>query len=379
MADSDNAPVNPDDLGRGPMVMGVTWTFSILSIIVVAVRFWVRITVANILSVEDWLMLFAGMLNLACNSIVSVAYRWGMGKHDRDLTFDQLINVLKWTWIQTVPGILSSVIARVSIAILLVRIFGTKTWLKWFLIVVTILQAVSNIAIIIAMWTQASPVEAVWNPVIPARRSDPRLLEYFGYVGGSFFALGDLTYVLLPVVIVWRLNMQFRRKVGLCVLLALSLFTFAISIVKTTLAQGDQQQGDDAVYNATMGIVFGLMEQSFVIMMGCAPPLRSMTKLKLASTLSFTTSLKRLIGRPDTGEEGDSHRLSRHSHGPYYELGMAGQTQSQVHAGAKGSSLDNTDSHSVDAGKIRRTDQYLVSSDERNDTWRPGMPVANAI
>ncbi|KAI2603719.1 hypothetical protein GGR54DRAFT_622476 [Hypoxylon sp. NC1633] len=341
MADSDN----PNDLGRGPMIMGVTWAFSGLSIIVVAVRFWVRITVANILSLEDWLMLLAGILNLACNSLVSVAYRWGMGKHDRDLTFNQLMDVLKWTWIQTVPGILSSVIARISIAILLVRIFGTKTWLKWFLIVVTVLQALSNIAIIIAMWTQASPVEAVWNPVIPARRSDPRLLAYIGYVGGSFFALGDLTYVLLPVIVVWRLNMQFRRKLGLCVLLALSLFTFAISIVKTTLAQGEQGQEDDVVYNSTMGILFGLMEQSLVIMMGCAPPLRSMTKLKLASTLSFTTSLRRLVGRTNTGKEGDSHRLNRHSHGPYYELGVSGQTQSQVHAGVKGSSLENTDSH----------------------------------
>jgi hypothetical protein len=54
-------PVNPSDLGRGPLVMGVTWTFSGLALIVVFVRFWVRVTVSKKLSVEDWLMLVAAV------------------------------------------------------------------------------------------------------------------------------------------------------------------------------------------------------------------------------------------------------------------------------------------------------------------------------
>ena len=52
-------PVNPSDLGHGPLVMGLTWTFSSLALIVVGVRFWVRIVVTKKLNVEDWLMLFA--------------------------------------------------------------------------------------------------------------------------------------------------------------------------------------------------------------------------------------------------------------------------------------------------------------------------------
>lgn len=52
-------PVNPNDLGRGPVVMGVTWTFNALALIVVATRFWIRIAVTKVLGVEDWLMLAA--------------------------------------------------------------------------------------------------------------------------------------------------------------------------------------------------------------------------------------------------------------------------------------------------------------------------------
>lgn len=52
-------PIHPEDLGRGPLVMGVTWSFSGLALIAVGVRFWVRIAVTKQLKIEDWLMLLA--------------------------------------------------------------------------------------------------------------------------------------------------------------------------------------------------------------------------------------------------------------------------------------------------------------------------------
>lgn len=50
-------PIHPEDLGRGPLVMGVTWSLSGLAIIIVAMRFWVRIAVTQGTKLEDWLML----------------------------------------------------------------------------------------------------------------------------------------------------------------------------------------------------------------------------------------------------------------------------------------------------------------------------------
>jgi hypothetical protein len=52
-------PINPEDLGRGPLVMGVAWSFSGLALITVGMRFWVRIAVTKQLKIEDWLMLLA--------------------------------------------------------------------------------------------------------------------------------------------------------------------------------------------------------------------------------------------------------------------------------------------------------------------------------
>lgn len=75
-------PVNPDDPGRGPLVMGLTWTFSSLALIVVIVRFWVRVAVTKILTVEDWLML-AAVVGFSL-SFTSSAHHKALSSRDPD-------------------------------------------------------------------------------------------------------------------------------------------------------------------------------------------------------------------------------------------------------------------------------------------------------
>lgn len=100
-----------------------------------------------------------------------------------NLTVDpQLINILKWNWISTTPGILVSTLARISVTILLIRIFGNKAWLKWFLIIFTALQSVVAILVIIIVWIQVDPVEGLWNIFLPARRWDMRIQLYSAYL-----------------------------------------------------------------------------------------------------------------------------------------------------------------------------------------------------
>ena len=52
-------PVNPDDPGRGPVFMGFIWTFLILAIGAVALRFCVRMKINGRPAIDDWLMMSA--------------------------------------------------------------------------------------------------------------------------------------------------------------------------------------------------------------------------------------------------------------------------------------------------------------------------------
>ncbi|KAI1088257.1 hypothetical protein F5B19DRAFT_432609 [Rostrohypoxylon terebratum] len=338
-------PVNPDDPGRGLWFMGLTWTLTILSLLVVATRFWVRIAVTRMLYAEDWIMLLASVLNLAGESFLTASYHYGLGKHDEDLTFDQKVNTAKWTWIQYTPSILSSAAARISITILLVRLFAPKVALKWFLIVITTLSVAAIIAQIVTVWNQFTPAEGLWNPLVGTLRYSPSIAVIEGNVIGALCAFGDLVYVLVPVLIVWKLNMPFHRKLSLCILLSFSLITMGFSIAKSVYATGS----DGTLYEYTLGVVFAVVEQNFVITLGCVPPLRSITRLKLPPSIQdMTSSVRQLFSSSrDTQYNIDScNECGQGSYG-YYELGVGGKPSSSAHANTVDSTLpSNVSAHS---------------------------------
>jgi len=113
--------------------------------------------------------------------------------------------------------------------------------------------------------------------------------------------------------------MPLRQRVGLIVLLAVSLFTVAMSILKTVGLQAiaDQQSdptATDVQYNASLSILWTLLEQACVIIMGCVPPLRAVAKLEIARSVSW--SLSSLLRRGGSSG-GKSSQPSSSSSSPW--------------------------------------------------------------
>jgi hypothetical protein len=114
--------------------------------------------------------------------------------------------------------------------------------------------------------------------------------------------------------------MPFLRKLGLCIVLSLGLITMGISIVKSVNATSSA----GSLYGNTLGLFFAIVEQTFVIILGCAPPLSSVTKLKLPpAILSLTSMAKKLVNRSRDAQYiiEDSDERSQSSYGV-----MMGQT-----------------------------------------------------
>jgi hypothetical protein len=142
------------------------------------------------------------LLNLTAQALLSVSYHYGLGKHDEDLTFDQAVNTSKWIWMSYTPAILSSVTARISITILLVRIFAPKHALRWFLIVTTSLSVAAVVAQIITVFNQMKPVEGLWNPLAGATlQFSPNVAMIEGnIIGGKLSASINLLYAVLMMI-----------------------------------------------------------------------------------------------------------------------------------------------------------------------------------
>lgn len=61
-----------DPRDSGPVIMGVTWAFTALSMIVIALRFYVRTKITQDLKAHDWIMLIALVSFLSDQTFVIV-------------------------------------------------------------------------------------------------------------------------------------------------------------------------------------------------------------------------------------------------------------------------------------------------------------------
>lgn len=178
-------PAAPASSGPGfrDAILGLTWTLTIISIVAVTIRFYFRKKYRIPLSSDDWLMLVAEVFQIIFQAFVTTACADGLGNPLATLMPTDILSTNRWAWISTPFSNVVSVIARISITILLIRIFGTRRWYKWSMIILTGLVAVLGVTNIILIWAMCSPPEALWDKSIPGFKClDSHIQQYLTLV-----------------------------------------------------------------------------------------------------------------------------------------------------------------------------------------------------
>ncbi|KAI1170431.1 hypothetical protein F4777DRAFT_117851 [Nemania sp. FL0916] len=282
----------------------IPWLLTAVSVWASTTRIWLRHKLSGKIDSDDWVMLSAALLQIAYQALITVDVEKGAGV-TMPPTFSplQLIDLLKWSWVSNPFAVAVSVTARLSIAIFLIRLFGVRAWYKWSMITFTAMLLIIGILNIIIVFVQVRPVEALWDFRIMVPRWDPSVQQIFSSVLHGYLAASDLLFALMPVIFVWRLNTSIRRKIQLTLVLALSIITFAIALVKLVLIIGAISSAH-SVLSDTVDVfyIFSLLslisgvEQNLVIILGCAPKLHAISKLEKGIFSSFSSAVQSLLG-----------------------------------------------------------------------------------
>jgi len=341
--------------------MGLLWTLTGIAVLVVAARLSVRRKM-KVLSSDDWIMLLAVVFQIVAMSFVTNAYTHGLGKHDADLSFDNMVEVLKWSWLNMIPGTLVAVLARVSSAIFLNRIFGAHGWFRWFLIIFTSIQCIGGVLVLLTNFLGVQPVAALWNPtVLPTSQMNPEVAADTAYVVQALFTFADLTYVLFPVIIIWRLNMPIQRRIGLALLMCTSLVTMAVSILKTTGTQTVSSNTKEPQYTASLAVIYVNVEQTLVIIMASAPTLRAIKNVDFGVFSRLGSSLASHLGYSSRKSSqapsvAHYHDLEKNTH----QLGRLHVRENSIAVNKEWSSQSLV-TETVPEDAVRRTDHFSVS------------------
>ncbi|EFX00537.1 integral membrane protein [Grosmannia clavigera kw1407] len=270
--ETDEASVN-----NGPAGLGIIWTMVVLAWLIVLLRLYTQARITGQYGLSDYLMLVSVIIITAFASLISVQYHYGWGRHQAYVDDADLVQFFKFNITSQSFGILGSTLGRLSFIVFMVQLFGFKKSLARGLWVLFALQCITNGVAIICIYAQCSDARALYNHSVVADCWPDYVQTYIGYGHTSFNALTDLILTVLPLKMIWNLQMKLRIKISVAVLLSMSILAFVGVIMKIVYLRALSHRGD-ATYNTVPMFAWIVVEGTLVDIAGSVPLLRPLFK-----------------------------------------------------------------------------------------------------
>ena len=203
--------VNPPTLVEG--LIAASTTTLILALLLLSARLYSTTRITHSIGSDDYIAIASFVLSLAYTSI-NIENR-GIARHNWDLPLsDFTLKSMIFFFVSFFLGTLAGLFADLSILLLLLRIFSVNKRFKiavyagiaWTVLLHVIAILVDSI--MCAPW----PGESFNSPAVQVRcvRSDLWLL-----VSAVLEVLFDIYVFILPLPVIWRLQMGAKRKAGI--------------------------------------------------------------------------------------------------------------------------------------------------------------------
>ncbi|PSK33632.1 hypothetical protein B9Z65_7519 [Elsinoe australis] len=221
--------------GDGVILAIVGWILTVLAVIVVALRGYAA---SHQNGKWRWDFIWSAatlVVGVAAFSLCFKATLTGLGNDTKNLTYTQVFEAVKFTWITIYVGLIATTFAKFSVVALLLQVQGpTAKKRKIALWVIGALFATTNLIQIFLSAFQCSPAERLWYRYLQGSCPRGRAAGNWNYLQGSIGASTDLLLALWPVTIAWNLQTTLRVKIGFCLLMAMGVLPAIASGIRTS-------------------------------------------------------------------------------------------------------------------------------------------------
>ncbi|KAL9130807.1 MAG: hypothetical protein Q9217_001110 [Psora testacea] len=266
------SPPPQGDVDQSGGLLATTILVTCLAIIFFALRFATRIWIVKRVGWDDWTILFAVLGHPIGMALVIVQIAYGFGRPAYYLTDHQFQQFMKYAygeWLQTFATLMFT---KVSICLFLLRITVTKAFIRPLQAAVAIL-VISNIVLSLAWIFQCTPhLDKAWNSKLPGKCFSEGQLERIIISQAIISIISDFFLSAFPILILRKVQISFRSKVGLCSLMGLGIITGALSIARTVLNW--QNVTNDPTWVSIPNWYLRTWEVLFGIAAACIPTLR---------------------------------------------------------------------------------------------------------
>ncbi|KAL3496790.1 hypothetical protein BJX62DRAFT_63132 [Aspergillus germanicus] len=223
--------------GSSLSIFVVTLVFLIISFISVALRCFVRLRLVRAFGWDDALMVLAMALNIlfALCGLIGACHGLGRKMVDFEHKADyatEIETALFWWWLGQTSYVITCVVAKVSIALALLRLTVAKIhkMILWGVIGVSI---VVGLVFWFMLTLQCHPVDYFWHRLTSKGTClDTDYILDIAYLYSVTATICDFILGLLPIVLVWKLHMNFKTKAALAGILSMGCIASAAVIVR---------------------------------------------------------------------------------------------------------------------------------------------------
>ncbi|KAL2147693.1 hypothetical protein VTI28DRAFT_7045 [Corynascus sepedonium] len=311
----------PPDAGRSlqPDIIACAVITFLIAFTFVALRFYTRGWLNNVLGASDWCILPALLCaaGMTASSLEQVAR--GAGKHAWEVDLSTLPAFERASWYGILFYNLSLTLTRISILLLYSRIF-TYSWIKRAIRVVMILVISLGIWLVVSVCTACMPLEAFWDWSLFFKQQVFCQSPNLWWANAALHIASDFVIIALPLPVLSSLNLPRRQKYAIIGVFALGFFVCIFSIIRlVTLIEITQSQSWDGMYTATNLIYWTNVEVNASISCACIMTLKPLIQRLFPGLLSPSKSVRELPTlqwiTPINHDGDDYEDAQGHNHG----------------------------------------------------------------
>lgn len=145
----------------------------------------------------------------------------GVGEHMVHVPLPDVWEMLKYTWMSLVVGIVSITFVKLSIIALLLQVtLDIQPGRRVMLWGVGVLVVLVNAGQIPVSLTQCTPTSHLWYRLSPGSCPRAGIALKYGYMQGAVAVASDLFLAIYPSTIIWSFNISRKAKIGFCLIMA---------------------------------------------------------------------------------------------------------------------------------------------------------------
>ncbi|KAI1085715.1 hypothetical protein F5B20DRAFT_14758 [Whalleya microplaca] len=230
---------------RGPELATITLLFLGLSVVTVALRCYVRICLLKSFRLEDWLALGTLMSFIFVSTCIMISIKYGAGRHLDDVPVENIPQALKMRWAGELGYVVTCLLLKYTVGIFLLRICS-RTWqvsnrtillplYKCVIWAVLLVCLVFSLFYFFMAALQCVPTRYFWlryTGTVSGRCLDKDLITGSTYAAAAINAVADWVLGLLPIALVWNLDLGKRAKISVACILALGSIASTATILR---------------------------------------------------------------------------------------------------------------------------------------------------